>query len=129
MGPPPMLPHGYCGNLSFNADGVERVMKSTEFSASPLCRMLVLCVARVNMRSVAACRKQDYVEVLRRTARDEVRVLIVCFAIGEFAAIESRHCAAGAEYHRMSGGCIPFHRAPESRIEIGDAFRHLAELQ
>jgi hypothetical protein len=37
-----MLPHGYCGNLSFNAAGVERVMKSTEFSASPLMVIVVL---------------------------------------------------------------------------------------
>src|SRR5262245_21111715 len=65
----------------------------------------------------------------RSAARNEMRVLIVFFAIAQFAAIESCDASASAEHDGVSGRGVPLHGAAEPRIKIGDAFGHLAEFQ
>src|SRR6185437_13426851 len=65
----------------------------------------------------------------QRPARDEESVAKVGLAVGERLAARGQHLPARGCKYRMSGGSVPLHRGPETRIKVGLAGGHQAELQ
>ena len=58
----------------------------------------------------------------------EVRIFPAGLAVAKFFSVHRTHRASRGFEHRLWRAGVPFHRAAEPRIEVGDPFRKPAEL-
>lgn len=55
------------------------------------------------------------------SAGDEMRVVEAGFGVAEFVAVEGGDTPAGSREYGVASGDVPFHGAPQARVEVGFA--------